>query len=192
MSDDAGPEHAAWVKSALERFEGPLTTYVRHLVGDAERARDLVQEAFLRLCRQDRAAIEATLAPWLYTVCRNLAMDERRKGRHMPRTNMEALEERPTGAGSAEDAVEGRDLAARALVEVARLPEGLQEVLRLKFAHGLSYAQIAQVTGLSPSHVGVKIHQGMTALRKRMGVLAPVATPVPTPLSAAVLEGGVS
>ena len=192
MSDDAGPEHAAWVKSALERFEGPLTTYVRHLLGDGERARDLVQEAFLRLCRQDRAAIEATLAPWLYTVCRNLAMDERRKGRHMPRTNMEALEERPTGAGPVEDAVAGRDLAARALVEVGRLPEGLQEVLRLKFAHGLSYAQIAQVTGLSQSHVGVKIHQGMTALRKRMGVLAPVATPVPTPLSAAVLEGGVS
>ncbi len=191
MSDDAGPEFAAWVKDALERFEGPLTTYVRHLVGDAERARDLVQEAFLRLCRQDRAAIEPALAPWLYTVCRNLSMDERRKGRHMPRTNVEVLEERPTRAGTVEDAAEGRDLAARALVEVARLPEGLQEVLRLKFAHGLSYVEIAQVTGLSPGHVGVKIHQGMTALRKRMGVLAPVALSVSATVPA-VTEGGVS
>ncbi len=59
---------------------------------------------------------------------------------------------------------------------LATLPPGHQEVLRLKLAHGLSYADIAQVTGLSVSHVGVKLHEAMKSLRARLGV-RPAAAP---------------
>ena len=41
---------AAWVRSAVERFEGPLTLYAARLLGDADSARDVVQDTFLRLC----------------------------------------------------------------------------------------------------------------------------------------------
>ena len=64
-------DDGSWVRGAVARFEGPLTLYAARLLGDAEAARDVVQETFLRLCVQDRAAIEPRLAEWLFTVCRN-------------------------------------------------------------------------------------------------------------------------
>ncbi len=40
----------AWIRQALERHERPLVHYAARLIGDVERARDVVQETFLRLC----------------------------------------------------------------------------------------------------------------------------------------------
>src|SRR3954454_24351251 len=79
LSNDDGP----WVRSVVARFESPLTLYAARLLGDAEAARDVVQETFLRLCTQDRAAIEPRLAEWLFTVCRNRALDILRKEKRM-------------------------------------------------------------------------------------------------------------
>ena len=55
----AGPVEAgdeARIRALVERYEGPLVLYARHVLGgDAERARDVVQDTFLRLIGQDRA-----------------------------------------------------------------------------------------------------------------------------------------
>jgi len=50
---------------------------------------------------------------------------------------------------------------------LALLPPREREVVRLKFQQGLKYGEIAAVTGLSVSHVGVLIHEAMARLRKR-------------------------
>ena len=60
---------------ALERYERPLIGYAQSITGDLESARDAVQETFLRLSRQNLAALERRLAPWLFFVCRNCALD---------------------------------------------------------------------------------------------------------------------
>ena len=44
----SGPER--WIQEAVDRFEWPLIQYVHRLLGDRERARDVVQDSFLRLC----------------------------------------------------------------------------------------------------------------------------------------------
>ena len=72
-----------WIQTAMERHSGPLLRYANGLTGNAETARDVVQETFLRLCRAERGRVEGHLAAWLYTVCRNLALDVHRKERHM-------------------------------------------------------------------------------------------------------------
>src|SRR5688500_16048837 len=74
---------SAWVADALEIHERPLIRYAKWLLGDLESARDVVQETFLRLCREDPARLEGHLAPWLFTVCRNLALDARKKAARM-------------------------------------------------------------------------------------------------------------
>ena len=58
----------SWVEPVLEEYEGPLTRYAQRLTGDLETARDVVQETFLRLCRQRLAEVEGHLAEWLYRV----------------------------------------------------------------------------------------------------------------------------
>ena len=58
-----GQDHE-WVVAAARRFERPLSAYVRRLLGDAadsQRGQDIVQEAFLRLCKQSRHEIEPRL-----------------------------------------------------------------------------------------------------------------------------------
>ena len=171
MSNAAGDErdsHARWIGAALERFESPLTLYAVRLVGDAHRGRDVVQEAFLRLCREDRSQLNGHLAPWLYRVARNLAMDWRRREKHMERTNADAIDTRGGAAAGPDAAAEAGDEAVKALRALDALPEAQQECVRLKFRHGLSYREIAEVTGMTVSHVGVLIHEGMRVLRRTL------------------------
>ena len=167
--------HARWVEDALRLHEAGLLAYATRLVGDADAARDVVQEGFLRLCAQRASDLEGRLAPWLYRVCRNLAMDVRRRGRIVPTTSTEIVEGRASPTVAAHAAAEGREAAAAAMAALARLPEAQQEVLCLRLRHGLAYRDIAEVTGLSVSHVGVLIHEGMKALRRRLGAVAPAA-----------------
>jgi len=77
-------ESDAWVPALLRRWQRPLIAYATRLLhGDAERARDVIQEAFCRLCREDRASVEPKLPAWLFAVVRHRAIDIRRKDRRM-------------------------------------------------------------------------------------------------------------
>jgi RNA polymerase sigma-70 factor (ECF subfamily) len=53
------------------------------------------------------------------------------------------------------------------------LPKNQQEVIRLKFQHGLSYKEISTVTNLSVTNVGFLIHTGLKVLRERFGGVQP-------------------
>ena len=64
-----------WVLAALERHEAPLTRYTLRLLGEEDSAREAVQHAFLQLCEQSPEELEGREAQWLYTVCRNKALD---------------------------------------------------------------------------------------------------------------------
>lgn len=175
-----------WVCAALERYEGPLLRYtVRLLNGDLEAARDVVQDAFVKLIQQDRSSIENHLAPWLYRVCRNRSLDRIRKEQRMHTSLPDApqLNGRPVsgadraGAERPEAQAEQPETRSRLLVMVADLPERQREVLRLKFQGDLSYREIAEIMDLTVSHVGVLIHTGIQTLRERMtGAPAAVRT----------------
>ena len=60
-----------WILDVVAQWESDLVRYARHLVGDVERARDVVQDTFLKLCQQDRGQLDGHLVEWLFTVCRN-------------------------------------------------------------------------------------------------------------------------
>src|SRR5947207_7421301 len=64
-----------WVLAALDQFEARLLRYAQRLLGNLDESRDVVQFVFLRLCDQSPEKIGDRLAQWLYTVCRNRAMD---------------------------------------------------------------------------------------------------------------------
>src|SRR5512147_728287 len=103
-------EYGAWVREAVARFEGPLAVYATRLLGDAESARDVVQDTFLRLCCQDRASIGDHLAEWLFTVCRNRALDVLRKEHRMTQLSDEQVNRCPSPLPGPLEAAESRDL----------------------------------------------------------------------------------
>ncbi|MCA9156071.1 MAG: sigma-70 family RNA polymerase sigma factor, partial [Planctomycetales bacterium] len=147
-------ERADWILAAVERHELDLLRYVASITGRAETAREVVQDTFLRLCQQSPGDLDGRLAEWLFTVARNRALDVKRKERRMSTLTAEqtagCLDNREAPQSSAETA----DDLQRVERLVAGLSDNQQEVLRLKFQSGLSYKQIAAVTGLSVSNVG--------------------------------------
>ena len=158
-------DRQTWVIAALRRYERPLVRYARRLTGDLESARDVVQECFLRLCRQRRERVESHLAPWLFSVCRNLAIDRLRKEGRMETLDDSTLE----AAGNPVVRLERVERADSLVACIETLPARQREILRLKFEESLSYRQIAEVTKLSVSNVGFILHTAIRALRSALG-----------------------
>jgi len=163
-------ERQARIRSALERYEGPLIRYAVRITGDVDTARDVVQDTFLRLCTAKRSPVddppgEDHLAAWLYTTCRNRALDVKRKERPMNPLAEAHLEHQPSPRPSPSDTLEQKETEGRVLRALETLPEKQQEVVRLKFQSGLSYREISRVTGHSVSNVGYLIHMAVKALR---------------------------
>jgi RNA polymerase sigma-70 factor (ECF subfamily) len=161
---------SSWVPSVMVDFEKPLTRYAAHITGDAERAREVVQDTFLQLCRQKPAQIRTHLAQWLYTVCRNRALDVRRKERRMTGISDAHLQLQACSGPECSAALEKEEQLSDVLKILNTLPTNQQEVLRLKFQGDLSYAEISRITNLTPGNVGFLIHTGLKTIRERMRI----------------------
>jgi RNA polymerase sigma factor (sigma-70 family) len=155
---------SAWVAEALEIHERPLIRYAKWLLGDLESARDVVQETFLRLCREDAAKLEGRLAPWLFTVCRNLALDARKKAARLASIDDEQF---PV-ACDLDERHDARQALARIHDTVEKLPANQREVVYLKFQCDLSYKEISEITALSVSNVGFLLHTAVRAIRSHL------------------------
>jgi len=165
MSNNGHTGKREWISGALDRYEGQLTRYAQGITGDGEQARDVVQETFMRLCREQPSNIDGHLAKWLFTVCRNQALDVCRKESRMTAlTDPQRISDQ-TASTTPAAAAEQQDESERILRLVENLPPRQREVIRLRFQSSLTYAEIAAVTGMSSGNVGLLIHRGLAALR---------------------------
>jgi RNA polymerase sigma factor (sigma-70 family) len=173
---NSGPsaDESEWIRSAVARFEGPLTLYAARLLGDADRARDVVQDTFLKLCRQSAAELHDRLAEWLFTVCRNRALDVLRKEGRMTRLSDENSNGYATTEPGPCETMENLECAAQVMKALENLPPSQREVIRLKFQNGFSYREISRISGHSVSNVGFLIHTGLKTLRRRMADVQPI------------------
>ena len=159
---------AEWVRAALETHERSLLRYATAITGDAERARDIVQETFVKLCGEEREKLDGRVAEWLFTVCRNRALDVQRKEKRMtPLTEMD-LETRESTEPSPSMAAQQNESASQVLRLFETLPPNQRDVIRLKFQSDLSYQEISRVTNLSVTNVGFLIHAGIKSLRQKL------------------------
>jgi RNA polymerase sigma factor (sigma-70 family) len=153
------------VLAALERYEARLTRFATRLLGNQHDARDVVQHAFLRLCDESPHGLEGRLAQWLFTVCRNRAVDIlRARGQAAPLTQVDAR----AYAGREPDpalAAETQDLCQWLSGLAGALPPSQREAVDL-WTEGFSYRQIAEITGHSEGNVRVLVHRALASLRQ--------------------------
>lgn len=169
--------HTDWVGAALERFEKPLLRYALRITGDVETSQDVVQDTFLKLCLADRAQIQGYLAPWLYRVCRNRALDVRKKEQRMLSVDPAILADQPGSQPPPGAAAQGRETESLALEAFAELPDNQQEVFRLKFQEHLSYKEISEVTGFPVTNVRYLLHISLRRVRERLRTQLDLAAP---------------
>lgn len=160
-------EHAD--SSLLERTfaeqRAPLVRYATRLLGDPERAQDVVQDTFLRFMHQAEGAVNGHAVEWLFTVCRNRSLDVLRREGRLRRFEEGQMERITTAEPRPGRALEEAETRATLLRLIDRLPPSQQEVIRLKFQNGFSYAEIARITEKSIGNVGFLIHTAVTRLR---------------------------
>jgi RNA polymerase sigma-70 factor (ECF subfamily) len=155
------------------------------LLHDPVAAQDAVQDTFLQLCRKARqiaasdepptlAEFAARLAPWLFTVCRTRVIDMQRK--HQPQafaTRRDPDDSAPEAAvmdpgPTPEDVAVASEEHRRVAESISELSARQREILQLRMQAGLSYREIAEVTGLTTTNVGFHLHQAVASLRKQL------------------------
>src|ERR1700704_546554 len=82
------------LQTTLQRFEKPLLQFATRITGDRERARDVVQETFVKFQRNGASQRIAEPATWLFTVCRNGALNVCRKERRLMYLDEDLIESR--------------------------------------------------------------------------------------------------
>jgi RNA polymerase sigma-70 factor (ECF subfamily) len=156
----------------IRRFQVPLLQYARRITGDREQARDVVQETFVKFQRNGALRREDEMATWLFTVCRNAALNICRKERRMMYLDAEVIESRESDQPMPFDQLEQKEATGFLLRIVGTLPLRQQEVIQLKFQNDLSYQQIAEIMRTTANNVGVLLHTALKTLRQRYAQMA--------------------
>lgn len=159
----------------VKRYQGRLLNFIYRMIGDRDRAEDLVQEAFVRVHRHlHRFDQTKKFSTWIYTIASNLAKNELRNRSRSPLVWYESSarpgsdeEARPLqfedSSSRPDDMFHHRHL--RELVEqaVARLSEHHREVFVLRELEGKSYEEIAELTDCNLGTVKSRLNRARAA-----------------------------
>lgn len=162
----------------IVRYQHRLFRYLLYLTGNRETAEDLFQEVWMRvLVRGGQFDGRARFETWLFTIARNLVIDQRRK------RTMNSLDELVEGATEDDrpmsfevaatdptpfDRVsnfEDRERIAAALLQLDTLH---REVLVLRFHEELSLEEIAKVTRAPLSTVKSRLYRGLAMVKPKL------------------------
>jgi RNA polymerase sigma-70 factor (ECF subfamily) len=161
----------------VRRYEPKLRVYVSQIVGNAEEARDLVQEAFIRVWSNlDQFNPRYRFSTWLFRIAHNLAIDQLRRRRQTV-VSLDVGED-DEGSPLRLDPADPRrgplgelanlELAESLAREIGRLPEAYRELVTLRHLVGLSYNEIAELKGLPLGTVKNKLFRAHSVLREAL------------------------
>ena len=164
---------AAMMRMLYNEHAPALWRYALRLTGDKTRAEDVVQETLLRAWRHPEVTADAerSVRAWLFTVARNLIIDERRSPRFRSESSAPDLQQVSDRAGPDEvESTLDRMLLSTAL---SQLTEEHRAVIRRAYYQGWTTAQIADDLRIAEGTVKSRLHYAVRALRhnlQEMGV----------------------
>ncbi len=157
------------VKKDFEAFQQAtsrkLRAYIRCACSKPEDAEDLAQDCYLRALRGwGQFNGHGSRQAWLFGIARRTCVDwYRQKGRQPNVVSLEKADEIRDISKSSD--IENTELVWRA---IDRLESEQREVIHLRFAAGLSYAEIAQTLEVPIGTVRSRLHRGLKAIRKEI------------------------
>lgn len=166
-----GSGRMAQMEAIVAEHETALLRYATRIVNNPFTAQDVVQNVFVKLFAAWKEGTRPTdrLKGWLYRVTHNEAVDQLRK-----ETRQRALHEKNAEETKSEcpDGVHCRDAReeqrARVLEQLGKLEARERQVVLLRMEEGLSYEEIAEVTGRSVGNVGNILHHAVRKLATRL------------------------
>jgi RNA polymerase sigma-70 factor (ECF subfamily) len=161
----------------VEKYKQPVMNLVYRTLPDATEAEDLAQHVFLQVFKSaHRYEVSAKFSTWLFTIARNLCLNEiRRRSRH-PADSLDATfpdnEDQPmrqvedAKAVAPPDSVMQSELEDKIEEALAELPEKQRTAILLCRGEEHSYEEIAAILGCSVSATKSLIHRGRETLKQ--------------------------
>jgi RNA polymerase sigma-70 factor, ECF subfamily len=163
----------------VDRYKQPVMNLVARTLRDLTEAEDVAQHVFLQVFKSaHRYEVTAKFSTWIFTIARNLCLNEiRRRSRH-PADSLDATREgeeeqaarqiEDVRTFSAPDALLQRELEVKVDEAVNALPEKQRTALLLCRQEDVSYEEIAKVLGCSVSATKSLIHRARETLKEQL------------------------
>ena len=175
MPPPRAPEPTRLSEAALEelylRLEKPLFNAVFRWTWDGDEARDVVQEAFVKLWGMAGRVQGATVEPLLWRLALNAAANRRRRKRLWRWLTLEALSETAGPGRQADDALAEHEREATLRRAVDELPDKLKRVILMCEFSQMGYAQVAAALGVPEGTVASRRNAALRKLEERLGPL---------------------
>jgi RNA polymerase sigma-70 factor (ECF subfamily) len=164
----------------VRRFERPVFALVVRMVRDRPTAEDLTQETFVKAFRSlDGYDPGRKFSSWLFKIAHNATIDHlRRRELDMVPLEGSADDDEPgglarvladPGARGTDLAVGRGELAAALEAAVGELRPEYREIVLLRYAEGMAYQEIADVSGLPLGTVKTNLHRARKELVEALG-----------------------
>ncbi len=162
-------DHEAF-RVLVERYQARIYRLALRVLRDEERARDAVQEAFLKIYQSlGRFEGRSSFYTWVYRLVLNLCLDSKRRDRSQREVEWDdsrevgiAVSEVPASledrADAPSDAVLRKELRHQIASAIDELPDAARETLVLREVDGLSYGEIAEALGIPKGTVMSRLH----------------------------------
>jgi RNA polymerase sigma-70 factor (ECF subfamily) len=150
--------------SAFEEHSDAIFRHCALRLYDRERAREIVQDTYLRVWERLQAGDSIdNMRAFLFKIANNLIIDHVRRKKT---TSLDELQEQ--GFDPSTDPfprVQDRMVGRQAIETLGKLDEQYREALKLRYVDDLSVQEIAEILGLTPNTVSVRLHRGLKQLR---------------------------
>ena len=157
-------EKAVSFHELYERYAGDVYRFAHWLSGNAEDARDITSETFVRVWTADAEPRAETVKAYLFTIARNLHRKQWRRA-----SRMEPIAEDMIDPAARPDvAAADREELDRTMAAIQALPEVDRTVLLLRVNDGMSYEEIAAITGISAAAAKVKVFRARGRLAAQL------------------------
>jgi RNA polymerase sigma-70 factor (ECF subfamily) len=176
-ADDSGDESllervrrgdAGGAEELFERYAPALLKFADRMLSDREAAEEVTQEVFVKvISRAHQYDGRAAVSSWLFAIAANACRDRRRRDRRAAVVPLDSVGELPAAGVGVEARLASRERRAAVRKALEGLSEEQREALVLARYHGLPYAEIARVLGISVGAVKTRIFRAVENLKAR-------------------------
>src|SRR5258708_3820068 len=161
-----------------ERYSASVLSYLYRMLGNLEDVESIGQEVFLRAFRfAPTYRYPQKFSTWLFTITRNLAINQSRRRKRSPIRNITELNldgvdisgDPHQVATRATDDLEKQEEITRVLKALETLPTDQKEVIVLGVFQDLSYAEMEEITGTKAVTLRSRMFHGLKKLASMIG-----------------------